>query len=83
MLLYCEQQFKRVKGFAGIVQAIANVDRQNTWCSNWFRQRRQRETTMGTQEISTDLLTTFTEDGNGTLVREIADQISLQIGDTH
>ena len=26
VLLYCEQQFKRVKGFAGIAQVIATIE---------------------------------------------------------
>lgn len=26
VLLYCEQQFKRVKGFAGIVQVLATIE---------------------------------------------------------
>jgi hypothetical protein len=29
MLLYCEQQFKRVKGFGGIVQVIATIEAEH------------------------------------------------------
>jgi hypothetical protein len=53
VLLYCEQQFKRVKGFAEIAQVIARG------AATGVRRRRQHETPMGAaQENSTDLLTT-------------------------
>ena len=29
VLLYCEQQFKRVKGFAGIAQVIATIEAEH------------------------------------------------------
>jgi len=29
VLLYCEQQFKRVKGFAGIAQVLATIEAEH------------------------------------------------------
>jgi hypothetical protein len=45
-LLYCEQQFKRVNGFAGVTQVIATIMAKHAE-PRPFRQRRRRDTTLG------------------------------------
>lgn len=64
MLLCCDQQFKRVKSFAGIEQVLGTIE---AWQIERqpLQTKKRRETTMGAaRKISTGLLTTYFRNGH-------------------
>lgn len=59
VLLCCDQQLKRVKSFAGIVQVIGTIEAGKIERQP-LQTKKRRETHMGAaREISTGLLTTY------------------------
>lgn len=58
VLLYREEQFKRVKGFPGIVQVMATIEAEHVGQHRFRQRRRVRQTPRAAWRISMDILTT-------------------------
>jgi len=77
VLLYCEQQIKRVKCFAEIAQSW-RPSKLSTRSRSPLRQRRLRETIMGAaQKIATNILTTPAMTNAGFFRKRVYDKIGL------
>lgn len=64
VLLCCDQQFKCVKSFAGIVQVLGTIEAGQIERQP-LQTKKRRETTMGAaRKISTGLLTTYFRNGH-------------------